>query len=736
MQKVISSILYRTLLIVSLFLFILSTGCSSHKVLLEIPPFEDNLPEINTGFYTVHEIINETPSGEIGSEFLGELLYLYKDDIFINGNYFSGIKGSFLPNNFINTDLKGSNPHYYWQNSEDEELNGEIEFREITTDKLTAIFTIDKNKKEEVELRFHSHQLWQDEVPTIPIAHRGLCYQPPSNYDGIFPANTYPGFEAALRSGYGGFELDVRVTKDKRFMISHDEDLSAATTLRGVVKDKDLSEFKNALVIKSAAIPENKSTAKEAYIAAPMQPLNEVFFHFIDDPRLKTFVVDIKPITDEDLYAAAKYDFEGLSIERQKKVLFLTRTENSAKILKELCPYSDIALEGSIGIEPVDELEKFFPEAVGFPRAAHNTISFGSNWILAFKSIETSVEQIKSVMDNAKKFDYKVCMWTFSKEWRFNFLREYKFYPDFILSDVPYYQYALQQMRYMKEQDKIISDSTEIIAKYSNPIYKRTYNQYVREFWFQSRTLVELTYGIGKPNQFYFTNNFAPVGSFELKLGRSEIDKFSKVNSELDELFLFFSYSNSNAAFIESKENEVSTSVYRFGIGKTEGYGYIGSAISTVPYVSQSLMWTKLDDFSDFIKPVPGETPSNDYDILNRYWGTYRFGDRSLYGIKLDILSSFQVNANYETAIIYPRHLFLKWAGSYFLMQVGYNALTFATDKWINDNPIFGPIINFVVRTGYLYAFYLLREKNMNWPFSTEAPLRYESFNFGVSLVL
>ena len=53
----------------------------------------------------------------------------------------------------------------------------------------------------------------------MPIAHRGLCYQPPNNYDGIFPANTFPAFESALVSGYKGFELDVRVTKDKRFII-------------------------------------------------------------------------------------------------------------------------------------------------------------------------------------------------------------------------------------------------------------------------------------------------------------------------------------------------------------------------------------------------------------------------------------------------------------------------------------------------------------------------------------
>jgi len=62
--------------------------------------------------------------------------------------------------------------------------------------------------------------------------------------------------------------LDVRITKDNRFIISHDEDLSVATTVKGKVADKNVAEFAKILVVKSTAIPENRSTAKQAFIAA------------------------------------------------------------------------------------------------------------------------------------------------------------------------------------------------------------------------------------------------------------------------------------------------------------------------------------------------------------------------------------------------------------------------------------------------------------------------------------
>ena len=68
-------------------------------------------------------------------------------------------------------------------------------------------------------------------------------------------------------------------------------------------------------------------------------------------------------------------------------------------------------------------------------------------------------------------------------------------------------------------------------------------------------------------------------------------------------------------------------------------------------------------------------------------------------------------------------------------MQVGYNALTYYTGKLVDDNPTIGPIINFLISSLYLYGYYSLRKTDMNWPFSTETPLRYEIINFGVSFM-
>ena len=221
-----------------------------------------------------------------------------------------------------------------------------------------------------------------------------------------------------------------------------------------------------------------------------------------------------------------------------------------------------------------------------------------------------------------------------------------------------------------------------------------------------------------------------------MKLGRSELDKFSKTNASLNEWYAFISYINTSSAIGNVEPNEVSTKFYRFGFGRTEGLGYFGPNHSFIPYVSQSLLWTKLDEYGFTQNSSETDLSTNDEEIINRYVNAFRFSDRVLYGFKFECLSSVQLAANYETSVIYPRHLVLKWAVSFILAQAGYRAIDYALGKFVDDYPVVGPIINMIVRSGYWYCYYLLRKENMNWPFSTEAPLRYEAFNLGISLLL
>ena len=433
-------------------LALLMFHCRGAKTtLLQPPPLIDNLPQIETGFYTAHRIVDGKVNEERGNNFLGEGIYLYRDEFLVDSIYFIGVHGAFLPNYYIKSRIVDSRVEHYWVNADKSSDRGVIIF-ERGNSKHQMLTLYKENEKQEVEIRYLFREPLKKTNEEVLIAHRGTCYQPPFNDEGIYPANTIPAFESALHSGYEGFELDVRVTKDKRFILSHDVDLGVISNVNSNVNTMNLDELVGITVTGSTTIPERRIASANALIAANLISLKQVLDKYIDDPRLKNITVDIKPDPEDDILLAAEYDFKGMSEENQKKILFLTRTQKVAKGLREIAPYSDIGLEGSKGIEVFDEPEKYLPEAVNLPRLSHNAISLNARLMLTrFDDHDQSIFDMKRLVQVAHHFNYKVVGWTVSDEDRMNKLREAEVFSDYVLSDAPFYKWALQVMKYYEQ---------------------------------------------------------------------------------------------------------------------------------------------------------------------------------------------------------------------------------------------------------------------------------------------
>jgi hypothetical protein len=141
----------------------------------------------------------------------------------------------------------------------------------------------DNGQTDTLLLRFAGRRFGRDSSGVMFIAHRGTAYQPPHYVGGIYPANTLPAFEAALRSGYDGFELDVRVTKDLRWVVSHDEDLAVTTLSSGLVNQKTLEEARQCTIVASSTIPEVPTSA----VDAPMYILGGEGLHVYEEERTR-----------------------------------------------------------------------------------------------------------------------------------------------------------------------------------------------------------------------------------------------------------------------------------------------------------------------------------------------------------------------------------------------------------------------------------------------------------------
>lgn len=81
----------------------------------------------------------------------------------------------------------------------------------------------------------------------IVIGHRGCA--------GLEPENTLRGFKKAIKIGVDVIELDVRLTKDKKIVVIHDETLDRTTDMHGRVCDYSYKHIKKANVSKGEKIP-------------------------------------------------------------------------------------------------------------------------------------------------------------------------------------------------------------------------------------------------------------------------------------------------------------------------------------------------------------------------------------------------------------------------------------------------------------------------------------------------
>lgn len=72
-------------------------------------------------------------------------------------------------------------------------------------------------------------------VPPLVIAHRG--------YSALYPENTMPAFQAAVEAGADMVEFDVRLTRDRRLAVIHDDTVDRTTDGRGYVRELGLGEI-------------------------------------------------------------------------------------------------------------------------------------------------------------------------------------------------------------------------------------------------------------------------------------------------------------------------------------------------------------------------------------------------------------------------------------------------------------------------------------------------------------
>jgi hypothetical protein len=279
--------------------------------------------------------------------------------------------------------------------------------------------------------------------------------------------------------------------------------------------------------------------------------------------------------------------------------------------------------------------------------------------------------------------------------------------------------------------------ASNIFAQQSlNYSFNNGFDDWDYDFWdSDSRPLIEVQYGSGEPKHENFNNEFNDVGLIELKLGNSSIDYYYHDIIELNASYLTVSQLSHDLKDSEKNALKVNSKLLRIGIGIRSGYGYGNDAFTVLPYYSQNFMIAKMSgtNLPDIRTFISDENYEIDNEILGRYNDAFRYAFSNEGGLKLELSKFIALNGGYEYMVVYPRFMTWKLLGSMAVEMSVLSALDNFVDEIIDRSPLAGPIVNFVLKNAYSYAFYTLRKEDMNWPFDSETPLTYETFKVGFS---
>lgn len=247
---------------------------------------------------------------------------------------------------------------------------------------------------------------------------------------------------------------------------------------------------------------------------------------------------------------------------------------------------------------------------------------------------------------------------------------------------------------------------------------------------FLEKPVLEMSYGISDISLQDLNAGISKTGMLELKLGYSTQSKshYGKSVLKYRNGFTFLSLASTDLDANTNSSSDINSETWRFGLGMKEGYGVELGESAIMPYTSGAFVWSRFNTQNS-----AATLSQNDMNLLANFNETFRFGTLTESGVNLQIVPLITLQAKYERAIIFPRHLFAVQMGSMLVETVGSFFLGEFIDNVMHNSPVLGTIVNFTLRSAYSYGIYELRHSEMNWPFGGEAPLSFDTYKVGMT---
>lgn len=255
-------------------------------------------------------------------------------------------------------------------------------------------------------------------------------------------------------------------------------------------------------------------------------------------------------------------------------------------------------------------------------------------------------------------------------------------------------------------------------------------NNFNFDFHLHGNPTIETNYGFSKNSLHLLAGKFNKTNLAEIKIGYTHENTISGSENIMKYKSSNFGLSNISYKLAQkSTTADYNADMWRFAVGWDRGYGYKpGQKSAIIFYNGSGFTWSKLKIKDN----IPNHADSLSLNFFNN---SFRFGQKTEGGVKIQIIPQLVFNAGYERAEVFPRLLFWKWAGSTLIEIAGQAMLDEFVDKILDSTPMAAPVINFLLKNGLSYGMYELRKEKMNWPFNTPAPFLTDSYKFGITFI-
>lgn len=237
--------------------------------------------------------------------------------------------------------------------------------------------------------------------------------------------------------------------------------------------------------------------------------------------------------------------------------------------------------------------------------------------------------------------------------------------------------------------------------------------------------------GVGLPNLSLdgFEGPFAPTTLVEARFGSRRVSTLAKDAGVLQYRDKALSVGGISTRLGDDGDpGETETSLWRFALGRREGYGYRTSdSAFLAPYHGTAMFLADPDAYTGPFDPA-------DVLAFAPFDGGVRVGTTFEGGIAWGLGPSVTLDAGYEQTAVYPHYVFWEALGSGLVHGVALRVADGVSRQVARRAPRAAPIVSFLLRNGISYVIHHQRRREVNWPFGGGAGLVYDglklSFTF------